>query len=284
MHLPWGMIFLSVSTRCHVKTHTRGGKMAHFSNHKTPCFKSNVRQHGQDKALPFLLLLQRKVQQQNGIYICTRPTKTAPTHCALAPQTATKSCTRGAKIPSFAKRPTPCFKSNVRQHGQGKAHPFQLLLQRKVQQQKEHLHLHTSNTKTHPRVRQNNIFVCIFCFFPRKSNQRPQHSICNATQTNGKLPNVFAKKHPHIFCTIQIFNNCRDSASPTVRTLLAIQNNNGFYTLNKRLQRNKYPLWVLFYINKKTIFFPCIVNCWCVLACISQQKPPLCKGRWHNLL
>ena len=42
-------------------------------------------------------------------------------------------------------------------------------------------------------------FAYIFCFFPRKSNQRPQHSICNATQTNGKLPNVFSQKTPTQF-------------------------------------------------------------------------------------
>ena len=87
---------------------------------------------------------------------------------------------------------------------------------------------------------------------------------CNAKSNN--------KKHLHL-------HSSNTKPHPRVR-----QNNNGFYTLNKRLQRNKAPLRVLFHINKKQYFFSCIVNCLYVYTHTMKQKPPLCKGRWHNML
>ena len=50
--------------------------------------------------------------------------------------------------------------------------------------------------------------------------------------------------------------------------LLTIPNNRRFCILNTLTQPNT-PCVFYFTSIKKTIFFPCIVNCWCVLACIS---------------
>ena len=49
---------------------------------------------------------------------------------------------------------------------------------------KGHLHLHTSNEKPHPRMRQNNVFVCIFCFFSTriKRTSTTIHLQCNSNQ------------------------------------------------------------------------------------------------------
>ena len=64
---------------------------------------------------------------------------------------------------------------------------------------KGHLHFHTSNAKTHPVCAKTTFLFAFSVSFPRKSNQHAQQSICNATQTNGKLPNVSCKKNTHTF-------------------------------------------------------------------------------------
>ena len=103
-----------------------------------------------------------KSNNKKDIYICALPT-----------QNRTPVCAKSPTFPTVINFIFPHFQANSTQ----------------IQ----------FSTKNAPRVRQNNIFVYIFCFFPQKSNQRPQHSICNATQTNCKLSNVSSTKNTHTF-------------------------------------------------------------------------------------
>ena len=81
-------------------------------------------------------------------------TKTNPTHCALAPQTATKSCARGAKTPSFCKTPNTLLQIQRAPTRARQRSSIPTVVATQSPTTKGHLHLHTSNTKPHPRVRQ----------------------------------------------------------------------------------------------------------------------------------